>query len=212
MHSNADPAQPNAGFSLVELLVALSVFSLLSVVLLSAIQQVRPLYQASRTASARTELNTVADFLEETIAGAVPLVIIGSESSGQRLAFTGDRTSMRFVGIVRVGSDQTGLREISIRFLSGESQLSLETNLRRPAEREPTQIPIVEGIENASFEYLAEQRTDGSRTWLTAWSQPETLPTAVRITIRRSGSEPTHAVSRIIFLRNATHSTLKSAS
>ena len=194
------------------MLVALSVFSLLTTVLLGAIQQVRPLYQASRTTSARTELNTIADFLEETIAGAVPLVLVGSEDSGHRLAFTGGQTRMRFVGTVRVGSDQSGLREISIVFLPDEDELLLETNLRRPAKRQPTLIPIVEGIENARFEYLAEPEAEGPRDWLTSWLRPDTLPSAVRITIARGGSEPAFMVRRTIFLRNAFHSARRSAS
>ncbi|MBV7518879.1 hypothetical protein [Ensifer sp. ENS12] len=205
------PAQGTAGFSLAETLVALSVFSLLTMVLLGAIQQIRPLYQASKSATSRTELNTIADFLDETIAGAVPLVIIGSEQSGERLAFVGSQTSMRFVGTVRVGSEQVGLREISISYLPDKSELLLEATLRRPAKPEPTVVHIAR-IDDARFEYLSEREPEGGSVWQGAWSKPDTLPTAIRMTIGGASKDPALAVRRTIFLRNASYSLRRSAS
>ncbi len=212
MHDKSASAQGTAGFSLAETLVALSVFSLLAIVLLGAIQQIRPLYQASKSATSRTELNTIADFLEETIAGAVPLVIIGNEQSGERLAFVGNQANMKFVGMVRVGSDQSGLREISITYLVERSELLLATARRRPSKLEPTLTPIADEIADARFEYLSEKEPGRPPVWLSAWSKPDMLPTAVRITISRADGRPALAVRRTIFLRNASYSLRRSAS
>ncbi|WP_156408485.1 MULTISPECIES: hypothetical protein [unclassified Ensifer] len=199
-----------AGFSLVETLVGLSILSLLSIVLLGAFQQIYPLYRAGKNAGESVELGVIADFLEGTIEGALPVAEI--HSADRRVAFEGSSHRLRFVGNLRVGSDEVGFREIVISFEPADGgKLMLETASRRTEKGEITQELIVEGIYNLRFEFLANVSSDGP-VWKDMWSDADRIPAAVRVTIRKQDGRPSIGIRRTIFLRNAVHSLRKSAS
>ena len=199
-----------AGFSLVETLVGLSILSLLSIVLLGAFQQIHPLYRAGKNAGESVELGVIADFLEGTIEGALPVAEI--HSADRRVAFEGSPQRLRFVGNLRVGSDEVGLREIAIAFeAKDDGKLTVETSSRRTEKGEVKQELIGERIQDLRFEFLANPASDGV-VWKDMWSGADRIPAAVRVTIRRQDGGPSIAIRRTIFLRNALHSLRKSAS
>ncbi len=213
MHSDVIDSNGKAGFSLVETLVALSVFSLLTIVLLGAFQQLRPLYTASKFARERTELHTIADFLANAIEYAIPLTRIDTENSDRRIAFEGNPAGVRFVGPLRVGSDETGLQAISITLVQNDQkgQLLLETMPRRTGNRESVLELLVSDLKQVRFEFLAGSGTPATG-WTDQWTRPDQMPEAVRITFHSKSTGPELKVRRTIFLKNAIHSLRRSAS
>lgn len=129
------------------------------------------------------------------------------------MAFEGSAHRLRFVGNLRVGSDEVGFREIAIAFEPADGgKLMLETAFRRTGKGEITQELIVEGIYDLRFELLASPSSDGSPVWKDMWSDADRIPAAVRVTIRKQDGRPSIGIRRTIFLRNAVHSLRKSAS
>ncbi|KSV75911.1 hypothetical protein N185_15815 [Sinorhizobium sp. GW3] len=197
------PRESSAGFSLVETLVALSVLSLLSVVLLGALQQIQPLRQATRDMGVRAELNVLADFLEETISAASLLARV-DENPDKRIAFEGDETRLLFVGPLRIGSERLGLRELAITLAprGATGELWIDSWLRRAKRGKTTRSLIADDLSFVRFEYLTENVPPGRATWKHEWAS-DILPVAVKATIRKASANGTLEVQRTIFLKNA---------
>lgn len=107
--------KPNssAGFTLIEVLVTLSLVSVMFLIVGSSAAQFRSLIQATRQEQTDSELAAAADFIAEQLTYALRLPLTGAENAS-RVTMRGTENSISFVGLAHVGSDRIALRDISI--------------------------------------------------------------------------------------------------
>ena len=103
-------ARDTAGYSLLELLVALALTAVIATMMVSVTTQLHPL----RRIQAKYDAQEIADDLTYIIAndlkGALPLPLLQDEA---RRAFVGSETQIHFVSIVKTGFRARGLREVT---------------------------------------------------------------------------------------------------
>ncbi|ARO26430.1 hypothetical protein CO659_16615 [Rhizobium sp. S9] len=199
------PKQNEDGFTLVEMLVTLALLAALSAIFLGAVAQFRPLRNLAQGADGQMELATAATFLETAITDARSLYLVNAAPQ-KRLVFEGTEHSLHFPAVLRVGSNQIALRDISIERaeVNGFVSIVLRNTPRRLTTAPATEVfTVLEDIVDVNFQFLDGTDIAGSEApqWLSQWNHPERLPYAVKITVKAKRGLANLTASRIAFLQ-----------
>jgi general secretion pathway protein J len=202
----------NAGFTLIEMLVTLALTALLATVMIGAIVQMRSMSAISQRNDVNTEFEALGNYLGKLIANTKPFALI-QNNPDRLLVFEGTADRIRFVSVIRIGSDQLGLREVELatrkdgdKFDLVQSsvprRLSGSASDRVPTVSAPTLITDLQSVE---FAYLGatSPAVPAQTGWQGSWNEPGRLPRAVRITIRAERSRQPVVLERIINLKLA---------
>ena len=193
--------QGQGGFLLLEILVTLSVVSVMAVLMTNFLGQLGAVGRLENQITARTELDAAASYLQRTLAG-VKLAPLLDNKPPTNFVFEGLPEEMRFAAVTRQGYFSLALRDFRI-FVDRNSQQTrlLQTIAPRRLFSEgpftavsPTLI--LPDIDAVAFEY-ANEGGSFSREWKT----DGVLPTAVKVTIfRTSGGKQlsASAIARIL--------------
>lgn len=202
-------ANAESGFTLIEVLVSLALVSLLTLIMVGAIGQMRSISAISKSNDADVELHAFGNYLAQLIAGAKPLALIG-DNPDRRIVFVGNAEQLRFSSVVRVGSNQLALRDVEIGTASTNGKLALvEINHARrvggaypSADVTSAPVNLMNDLKSVHFEYL--EGTPASSTtqkWLRDWDMPGKMPRAVRFTIEAERFSRLVRVERIVNIR-----------
>ena len=168
------------GFALVELLVVLTVFGLLtSLATLSLRSASNGWDRISRTDANSEELQSVSHLLRRLISQARPDMIGNGSSAAVR--FTGEPKRLEFLAPLseRFGAEDIVLYDLR---LSEDGKLHIAWRLDRPpGETESGVDEVIDGISDASFSYYDEAGVDLASLWLESWMNRKSLPQLVRV-------------------------------
>jgi prepilin-type N-terminal cleavage/methylation domain-containing protein len=177
------------GFTLVEMLVVLSVIGLMSALMLAMTGQFRSLIAIDRSMGEQAALqktaNHIATLLEQT--EKLPLDA-GKEGPAQFMESSGK--NIRFLAVSRHHDSPSNLLEFFIEIESGANgQSLLETQTPRRALTKDLQIfkvRLLQNVKSLSFSFLdGEQPNAGPTNWRADWQNTPRLPKAVRISIAK---------------------------
>lgn len=180
------------GFTLVEILVALM---LLSLVMLGLSAALRGFAQTeSRIDSRITRGETVRaldGFLREILGWVSSTRLPGQDGAKPRVALVGRQHELMWLGIMPARHGAGGLFFLRLGVEPREKGPALVLRyvpLRGKAEGMPDwavadAIELADEVENVQFEYLGDAK-DG---WLSEWSAPEKVPTHVRVNVQGLG-------------------------
>lgn len=186
----------DAGFTLVEMLVALTIVAVMSSLMVVFISQSRAMLQIESALQAETEVGAIVGFLETIVADAEPLPLLPSNPD-HVLYFKGGPSEIRFSAISPIGFGTNALREIAIGLRQSDGagkathrDLILVGKPRRASARPNVSSPettLLTGIADLEFEYLGGSGSEVS--WSPIWDSQRRLPAAVRIklSIARNG-------------------------
>lgn len=182
------------GFTLIDMLVALILTSILAGLMMGFLGQFRSIKRIQADISSQAELDALAAYLEDAIGGAMPLPFIKGDPE-KRISFVGDGTKLRFVTIARQGARSSGLRETTIGLEGTDAPRTLTQAFypRRfgTANTTPgkTSINLAENITSIQFRYLRFGDKSRDPLWSDNWTSETGLPVAVQIdlTARRNG-------------------------
>jgi general secretion pathway protein J len=190
-------ASRSSGFTLIEVIVALTILSAVLVALAGTLQGMALTSDRVDTRISRgDEIRVVSDFLRRTLG-----TILRTESSGSRsidpsrLVFSGQANSLTWVGVMPAGFGSGGrhLFRLSVENEGGKSQLVLRYLPADGLERLPLQweaVPskvLVANLQKFALTYLAGPA--GVPIWASQWSEPASLPDRVSLQIVDSVGE-----------------------
>lgn len=193
------PQQSNgraAGFTLVELLVATAIFSLVGLALVAALRSVA-LTEAKIDERIATdeELRTAERFLRLTLGRASPQPAKAAEAGAPaRVSFHGERTAMDWIGVMPARHGAGGLYRFRLQLQepAGDAagalvlQYAPLTNRDAPLESGPLEARIlVHGVSDLAFLYLDADAVEPK--WDLGWSEVDRLPTHVGVRIHAGG-------------------------
>lgn len=175
-----------AGFTLLELLVAVTLLGLLTTVLLSGFRFVaRHLERQSAQIAHMAQISNIHAFLRTRIEAAQPIV---DSSSGLRaVMFHGQPERLEFVSAAPEGLATGGLQVFSVVFLGrGSGELQLHWQLLgqpEPSGAGPTGTVLLSGVAEAAFGYYGTVELNARPTWNDEWAAMDRLPLLVRLDI-----------------------------
>lgn len=196
----------SAGFSLVEVLVSLAVFSLLASVMMFGLQQFVRVNALEKRLAAKSVLESAADFLETEISNVQKLSLsVGSASKPRFLL--GSNETLRLVTLTKTGHNIQRLMETeySLHLISNVSTLMVSQRTRRFSQKIDEQLRIVlKGVSKIRFRYLFVDRK-GSAEWHEDWDKEQRLPKAIRFTMTGSKSLYNQDIERLVILESTAN-------
>ncbi len=179
------------GFTLLEMLVSITIFSLVIVVLYTGFRlAVRSWESGERTHAAVSELRLAGSFIRRHAAQAFPLAI--SESNAWRLWFEGEPGRVVFVTTMPAYLGQGGLYEMTLNVDESQDGATLMVSRRllhpdaepgRPGVEDQPR-PLAEDLVSAQFAYFGATRDDGEESWHASWEGRRRLPHLMRLRLR----------------------------
>jgi len=174
------------GFTLVELLVAVTLFALLSVLLFGALRF------GTRAVSAGTarlewsdELAATSNFLRNEIAGAQPLT---KDEDGRRtVAFDGETASLEFVTLppAHLAAGGWYALHLGLEESRGKGRLVLTWRMVRAdaGETAPQRAVLLEDVSSLGFGYFGAENAGEPAAWHERWQSAAALPLMVWLSV-----------------------------
>ena len=184
-----------AGFSLVEVLIALVLLSLLSMALFFSVRFGMTAWQRGGERSDQIHTSMlVQDLLRRLIGQAYPLMLADGTGTG-RVDFAGTATSLDFLAPVPVTLASGGRArfKLSIERRGGHSDLVLAAQpelVADDASAEPSRKTLLATIETGEFAYFGLTHSQSAAQWHERWSGELSLPALVRVRVHFARSDP----------------------
>jgi len=189
------PLRSSAGFTLVELLLAVTLMSILLALTYSGLRAATKSSQRGEILlAAGGELRASHQFIRRQLNQMLPLSFaIAEDEQTERIVFEGDQSRIKYVapmpGYLGSGGPQVQLIEI-VSDGDGEFMIQFSHALLqgftedRLYDREP--VILLEGVSSAGFEFLGRDEEGELTGWNVTWDQPEILPVMVRLDVEFS--------------------------
>jgi len=187
------------GFTLLEVVVALALFSILMTLVYGALDTAVRAFEAGqeRTGEA-SQRRVVSEFLARNIAAAAPIAVAdGREWS---LLFGGDAASLHWVAELPAHAGAGGLHELELaveREGGGRALVMRWRALAFDAQGRPSgefrRRVLAEDVEHLRLRYLGRDDDGGPLEWREEWSASRRLPLLVELALEpaaRAGAEP----------------------
>jgi general secretion pathway protein J len=175
-----------AGFTLLEILVALVVFGFLFVGLNQGTRTGFALWNSQNRRIGETEeLDAIARVLRNLLTG-IPILPISANDTPQAIGITGQADRLAFVGDLPTGLGATRLADITLEARAGRLLLSWAPHRHDPAGASaaaPTETELTRGVDRLEFAYLGVDAPGQPPGWHAQWDRPE-LPLLIRVRLR----------------------------
>jgi general secretion pathway protein J len=179
----------DAGFTLLEILVAVTLLGLLSVALFGAVRAgAKGWGRAEQHIAASTDAAAVQDLLRRMIGSAKP-VFASSDPSTAAVAFEGDARSLALIGTLpdALAPGLQGQQRVFLAQVGGTQSLMLSWRLDLPSADggtlPETLVPLMDNVGTVRFAYYGPSGDGSTRGWSDTWSNRQTLPSLVRVHI-----------------------------
>lgn len=185
----ADISSPDAGFTLMELLVAITLLSLLSLVLTSSLRFGLTAWARGADHTERVDQSLlVQDFLRRAIGDAYPYFLPTDPTRGDgQVDFVGTAQSVSFLASAPIALGGRGRVRFVISRERGTERSELVVtsapelgDMASPPERKIL-LPNVETVE---LSYFGKRRSDRGAAWHDTWGAEPALPELVRLKVR----------------------------
>jgi general secretion pathway protein J len=195
LRSIEDTRQREAGFTLVEVLVALVLLGLLTTALFFSVRFGVTAWQRGGERSDQIHTSMlVQDLLRRLIGQAYPLMLADGTGSG-RVDFAGSATSLDFLAPVPIALASGGRARftLAIERRGGQSDLVLASRPELAAGDAPAELnrkTLLATLEAAEFAYFGVAQSKSTTEWHERWSDEMSLPALVRVRVRFARSDP----------------------
>ncbi len=182
------------GFTLVELLVALTLLGLISVVLFGGLRFGTRAWEAGdRRAAQLAQVQAVQALLRRRIAQALPPGLEAAAAVEKRAAFAGESDVLQFFAAVPSRAGVGGIYAFDLAAIEDDSGVRLELTWRlhrAEDETEPDDTPeaglggrrvLIDGLARAQFRYFGAPEPGQTADWRDNWNGNAGLPELVAI-------------------------------
>ena len=178
------------GFTLIEILLAISLLSLILLLLFSALFSANRSWAATeRRIAQNDELRLVAEFIQRQLAEQSPLFWAGQDDTD--LLFSGARDALHFTAGLPAHRGGGGAQALTLkvsREAAGERQLALYfqpvSAEQRPFDNHDAErVVLLADTARIELAYYGREEIEGQSTWRDEWRHAELLPELIGLTV-----------------------------
>lgn len=168
-----------AGFTLVELLVGITLLAMLSLLLFSGMGfGTRAWERTTDSASNGNAIRSAQDTVAAAISSIYPFFVLASPTD-RHTQFDGEDAQMTFFAPSR---DHPGLDVVTIgREPDGDLVMNSRPELARNPQAYVTHRIILRGVKAISLAYFGAQSKDAPQQWYPTWHNAPRLPALIRV-------------------------------
>ena len=180
------------GFTLLELLIALTLLGLITVMLYGGLHlAIRGAAIGERRAEISEQVRLIQSFIRREVSQVYPLVWRGEGK--QRVAFNGGSEALHFAAILPAHRGEGGLYLVSIGVADSypAHRLIFSYRLARPKiqdfetkEAPQERVVLVDDIERVELLYYGRQEKEDEARWHSRWRDRNNLPRLVRLRLK----------------------------
>jgi len=189
-------SKASPGFTLLELIVAFTMLSLILVMILGALRLGSASWERGEAQSEKYQkMRMVSSLLSQQVKSAFPYKIKATKAESDYIAYLGSRDSLRFVSTFSMKAKRSeGLvfviyrveeRDSSGKMLTLCEQRVLNKDFLEETPEEEKFLPLLEGLSDFGFEYFQEgEEEEDEGEWVESWDGKDKneLPLEVRMT------------------------------
>lgn len=185
------------GFTLIEILIALTLFSLILVMVFSTLHSSNKSWQASdKQSELNDERRLVFNFIRKQLSETVPLILIDGKKNA--VIFKGEPEQAYFVSRLPAHRGGGGLHLLSLAVSKQEDDSSLILRYQaitadmdlyedHPDEDIET-VSLINNVDSIEYAYFGQKNEDKKPSWYDEWKDEERLPRMLRIQISSKDS------------------------
>lgn len=178
------------GFTLIEVIIAMTLLSLILVLLFSTIFTANKSWQSTeRKITQNDELRLVGHFIQRHISQNIPLLWVDQKE--QKLIFEGKTNELRFTSTLPAHRGGGGIQLITLKVTETDDVRHLDLTYRHadpdssPFERdeEAEHVILLENINSIEFSYYGREKIDQDPVWRDEWQNNAILPMLISLKI-----------------------------
>jgi general secretion pathway protein J len=176
-----------AGFTVLELLIALCILSLFSIYAASAYHQIRRMSEVTQRLEKTDSAVAAQSYVRRLVSGARAIMVKNSGQPNPTVAFNGEESRLALITASDGTLETGGLYSATLEMRSRGDGLADFVTSRRPLGTTPPSYSgdelLLEGIGSLQFRFFGAANGETSPSWQTQWVNQETLPDLVQVTI-----------------------------
>ena len=191
------PRRPAPGFTLIEILLAVSLLSLILLLLFSALFSTNRSWAATeRRIAQNDELRLVAEFIQRQLAEQSPL--FWADQDDTDLLFSGASDELHFTAGLPAHRGGGGAEALTLKVsrAGGERQLALYFQPVSAAQRPfahqhgGERVVLLANTARIELAYYGREEIEGQSTWRAEWRHTELLPELIGLTVYPATGRP----------------------
>ncbi len=177
------------GFTLMETLIALVLFSLILVMLYGSLYSAGHSWRASEIHTMKNDdKRLVVSFMRRLLEQTAPVLLTGAGE--QRVLFNGNNSSLHFVSRLPAHHAGSGLHFLQLKMRGDELALIYLPLIRYKTRLHENSFPgsvneisLIKHIRTINLDYFGRDNEESPMTWRNHWNNSERLPDLLRLRI-----------------------------
>jgi general secretion pathway protein J len=180
--------QKTSGFTLIEVLLAMTLLSIMVVLLFSSLKVGADSWNKGEKKIAEVnEKAVVYQFFKQHLTSARPLWDDFSDEE-RSFSFQGEKNKLQFISVFPASSERKGIQLFDIDFDpagSGVINVTLKPfyPLLEDQQWQQEEVILLENVEEFELSYYSKEAPGSTGLWVDYWQQKEQLPLLIKINI-----------------------------
>lgn len=188
----------NKGFTLLEIMIAMLVLSMVLLMLFSSLHTANKYWQIGENRTEKnSEFRLITHFIRKQISQAVPLIWVDKKE--RQLLFSGEEDQLSFTSNLPAHRGGGGLYFLTMHVINTDAgnQLGLHYSLIQ-ADNSPLDnnisdetgyVDLINNIDEVSFSYFGKVDINQEAQWHDRWSSDKAMPKIIRISMRTTNPD-----------------------
>jgi len=183
------PANNRRGFTLIEVLIAMTLLSIMVILLFSSLRMAAESWNAGENKIIEVNKKAVVyQFFKRHLATIKPVSLQAAEDGSMpEPGFQGQNQFMRFVAGLPASSARKGLQIFTVGFdtdFPSSLMVTLSPYQQNLAgQTSPEKVVLLENVKNYSFSYFGSMDETGNSGWQEQWTILDRLPQLIKVSI-----------------------------
>ncbi len=178
----------HAGFTLIEVMLAMTLLSIMVVLLFSSLRIGAESWNKGESKIAQVNQKAVVYQFFKRHLPSIPLLWDDFSEGQRQFTFQGERNKLQFVSTFPASSGRKGLQRFEIVF--DKSEQGIIKIMLKPffptidgEDWQVEEVILLENVENFELAYFGKESNDSDEIWHDSWQEKQNLPALLKIKI-----------------------------